>query len=99
MPVYEYDCADCGGFTALRAISERDAPQPCSRCALPARRLIRTAPVFPGLAAAVRRAYAVNERAAHEPRRVSAAANPAHDSRPTEPAVRATCGRPWMIGH
>lgn len=26
MPIYEYDCATCGDFTALRPMAEREAP-------------------------------------------------------------------------
>ena len=33
MPLYEYDCAECGTrFDALRAMSEADAPIACPRC-------------------------------------------------------------------
>lgn len=32
MPVYDYECADCGTFEANRRIAERDEPAACPRC-------------------------------------------------------------------
>ena len=46
MPVYDYLCAECGPFTALRPMSEFQAPLPCGVCGVLARRAILTAPAF-----------------------------------------------------
>ena len=72
MPIYEYDCPSCGGFTALRPMSEYRESQSCPSCGAPAPRAILSAPGLPLLGAAARRAHAVNEQSAHEPRLVSA---------------------------
>lgn len=68
MPVYEYECRICGGFTALRPMSEYREPQPCPDCAAPAPRVLRTAPAFGAMPAATRAAHATNERSADSPR-------------------------------
>jgi putative FmdB family regulatory protein len=47
MPNYDYECADCGPFSAARPMAEFDWPQPCPDCALPAPRLL-TAPALAG---------------------------------------------------
>ncbi len=73
MPVYEYDCPDCGDFTALRTLAEFREPEPCPICGTPAPRVLLSAPGLPVLSSAVRRKHAINERSAHEPRHSSAA--------------------------
>lgn len=41
MPVYEYQCDECGlRFDKLRKMSESDAPQPCLECGVNARKLV-----------------------------------------------------------
>lgn len=67
MPLYEYDCAACGDFTALRPMAEYREPQPCPDCGQPAPRALFTAPSLPILGSAARTAHARNERSAHEP--------------------------------
>jgi putative FmdB family regulatory protein len=103
MPVYEYTCASCGDFTAMRPMRERDRPQACPGCAAPATRLILTAPASHVGDGGARKAQARNERAAHEPRRHPAGAGTEGVAAQREPAgpkyKRAGCGRPWMIGH
>lgn len=108
MPIYEYECENCGEFTALRAIAERDRPQSCPRCDAASARCIRTPPAFAGVPVALRHAHAVNERAAHEPRRISTSeASTAARGRSRagagsggeRPLCSSAHGRPWMIGH
>ena len=70
MPVYEYLCADCGPFVAIRPMAEFQQPQPCEECRKAAPRVLLTAPTMSGLDAARRRAGAVNERSANAPERV-----------------------------
>ena len=67
MPVYDYLCGECGPFTALRPMSEFQAPQPCAACGTPARRAILTAPAFAAMDGGQRRAHATNERSANAP--------------------------------
>jgi putative FmdB family regulatory protein len=68
VPVYEYACAGCGDFTALRPMAAYREPQPCPGCGVPAPRVLLTAPACASMPAAERRAHAVNERSAHAPR-------------------------------
>lgn len=71
MPVYEYECGDCGAFTALRPMAEFEAPCPCPDCGEVAPRVMLTAPAISAMSRSSRLAHAANERSAHEPRRSS----------------------------
>ncbi len=113
MPVYEYACEDCGGFTAVRPMAEHRAPQPCPGCGVPAPRALLTAPAFSALPAATRQAHATNERSAHAPKTAAEyAAGKRHGpgcgccGTGKSNAVKAPDGskifpakRPWMISH
>jgi putative FmdB family regulatory protein len=68
MPTYEYECARHGAFEALRSMSEARAPQSCPDCGVLAPRVVLTAAAFAAMPAANRKAHAVNERSAHEPK-------------------------------
>jgi putative FmdB family regulatory protein len=48
MPVYDYDCADCGVFEAVRRIAERDNATACTQCGAPAARVAIAAPSVGG---------------------------------------------------
>jgi putative FmdB family regulatory protein len=67
MPIYEYQCADCGSFTASRAMAEYQAPHACPECAQPSARVMLTAPAYAGMSSVTRTAHAINEKAKHEP--------------------------------
>ncbi|MCK0198525.1 zinc ribbon domain-containing protein [Ancylobacter sp. 6x-1] len=67
MPVYEYLCDTCGDFTALRPMSEYQAPQPCPDCGASAPRVLLTAPHFSAMSRASFTAHATNEQARHAP--------------------------------
>lgn len=47
MPLYDYQCKDCGEFRALRPMSEADAKQPCPVCGTASARMI-SAPFLSG---------------------------------------------------
>jgi putative FmdB family regulatory protein len=112
VPTYDYDCACCGSFEALRPMSLRDAPFACPACDSPAPRVI-SAPRLATMDASQRRAMSVNERAAHEPKSSGAYARLKHPpgcgccapgrSRGTlvMPNGNKTFvdKRPWMISH
>ena len=68
MPIYEYECKDCGGFSVQRKMAERNNSQSCPHCEQEASRVMLTAPAFAGMPALSRVAHATNERAAHEPK-------------------------------
>jgi putative FmdB family regulatory protein len=108
MPAYEYDCAQCGGFTAIRPMSASGDPQTCPGCGEMAPRAILTAPAFAGMPAASRIAHATNERARHEPKQSSKhGAGCGCCSGARKPAAAAAADgvksfpskRPWMISH
>ena len=48
MPTYEYDCANCGPFSAVRKISEYREPGACPQCAGLAPRAHFTSPASSG---------------------------------------------------
>ena len=109
MPVYDYLCRTCGPFSAVRPMSEYQAPQPCGQCGVPAARALLTVPNFGAMDAGKRHAAAVNERSANAPRRSSQ--HPAScgccgprgkrlaADAPPKPVMQAPSKRPWMIGH
>jgi putative FmdB family regulatory protein len=48
MPVYDYECAECGAFEAVRRIAERDEPAACPQCNAIAARVTIGAPSVGG---------------------------------------------------
>lgn len=67
MPTYDYACPACGGFEALRTLSQRDEPAACPDCGTASPRVLSAAPRLAWLDVTTRRAMDVNERARHEP--------------------------------
>lgn len=68
MPTYDYECAQCGGFDAIRSVGQRDVAAHCPVCASASPRVWAAAPRLALLAGDTRRAMDVNERARHEPK-------------------------------
>ncbi len=62
MPVYDYECTDCGAFETVRHIAERDDPAECPRCGEIAGRVTVGAPSF-GKAQVVLPVYLLRARA------------------------------------
>jgi putative FmdB family regulatory protein len=80
MPLYDYQCEECGSFTAIRKMSESDLEMECPGCGTSSARVI-TAPQLAILGKAQRSAYERNEKSAHEPkiaRRSSCGCNGTH---------------------
>ncbi len=108
MPIYDYDCPECGPFTAFRDMADYAKPTKCDDCGASAPRAMLNAPAIAGMDAGLRRGLAINERSRHEPRR-SASAHPSGCgccSTATRPAAAAAGAaksfvgrRPWMISH
>ncbi len=104
MPVYDYLCADCGPFSALRPMSAYASPAPCG-CGAEAPRALLTAPTFAGMDTGARRAHATNERSANAPlqsRKHPASCGCCRPTKRTAEAVGAKsfpAARPWMISH
>ena len=115
MPIYEYDCPDCGDFTALRPMAERDQPCACPVCGEEGARVILSAPGLSALPGERRRAHERNERAQHAPQTLeqyrAGRKHPAGCSccGPSKPVARSKANphglkaspsaRPWMISH
>jgi putative FmdB family regulatory protein len=68
MPVYDYHCPSCGGFDALKSLSERHMPCACPDCGSPSPRVLTHAPRLSCTTAYERRAHDINERSQHAPR-------------------------------
>lgn len=68
MPTYDYHCADCGGFDALRSVSQRNEPAACPACGAASPRVFASAPHLACVSPEQRRAHETNERARHAPR-------------------------------
>lgn len=108
MPLYEYNCEECGPFTELRRMSECDMPAACPICSDPASRMI-SVPRLAIMDKNNRTAWERNERSAHEPRRLKAGQGHDHGSHDhkgahhhdhgTHKQKHSHAGRPWMLGH
>ena len=113
MPTYDYACAGCGAFEALRALAARNEPAPCPHCRQPAGRVLSGAAQLALVDSGTRRAIETNELARNVPKKSSEWAHKAH------PAGCGCCStfkrgatvtspsgnkafpskRPWMISH
>ena len=111
MPLYEYQCAECGVFSAIKPMSHAAEPCTCPACGAHSARKI-SAPFLAGMPAPQRQAWERNEKSAHEPAiaRKSACGchgahtcrTPANDAVATAPRVQQSTRpnqRPWMLGH
>jgi putative FmdB family regulatory protein len=112
MPVYEYQCEDCGDFSEFRVIAERNDPALCPTCGGPAPRSI-SAPFLAVMSPLQRMAASRNERSRHEPqvgsgRPCCATGGCSHTRKKAakkegeKPALQASkkkYRRPWMLGH
>ena len=67
MPMYEYECASCGVFTALRSMRASQDPVACDTCGAPSQRIM-SAPRLAILGKFQREAHERNEQSAHAPR-------------------------------
>ncbi len=67
MPLYEYECSDCGVFSALGRISTSQEPAACPTCSAVSERII-SAPQLAILGKPQRAAHERNEKSAHAPR-------------------------------
>jgi putative FmdB family regulatory protein len=86
MPLYEYQCEDCGMFEEWRSLSEVDLPFHCPTCQRPGKRIFSPPTVLSG-----------SFRLKHEnpePQLIQ------RNLEPKQQRVKShTGGRPWMISH
>jgi putative FmdB family regulatory protein len=66
MPLYDYQCRRCGPFREWRRMSDYAKAVECPECRRPAARSVATPTL--GMDAGLRKAHAINEKSAHEPR-------------------------------
>ena len=105
MPIYDYQCADCGTFEVMRQMAQRDAPLPCPSCGAAVNRVLLAAPSLADMPDARRLAMATNERAQHEPHLSSSHRHHAGcgcgraRSSDVSTTKSFTNKRPWMISH
>ena len=59
MPIYDFECADCGPFVVMRRIADRDAACHCPDCGNEGTRVV-TAPSLALMGSASRAAHATN---------------------------------------
>jgi len=108
MPLYEFNCDECGPFTELRRVSECDMPAECPVCNHEASRMI-SVPRLAIMEKNNRTAWERNEKSAHEPRRAKKTADDhhhhhghdhkhGHQHRHGHKHAHGG-GRPWMLGH
>ncbi|MEL6887405.1 MAG: zinc ribbon domain-containing protein [Pseudomonadota bacterium] len=109
MPLYDYQCHDCGPFTAFAALRHFADPCDCPGCAAPAPRVLLNAPRLAVMGGGTRRAHETNERSADAPKRSSHGPNcgccSGSSTRPSKTLHHADGSksfptkRPWMISH
>lgn len=113
MPLYDFECRDCGDFSEFRTIADRDELMTCPVCGRPAARIV-TAPNLALMTPLNRMAAVRNERSRHEPRvgmKTSCCSGGSCSHKRTKsklqkdgdkPALRGSRKknrRPWMLGH
>lgn len=112
MPRYNYHCADHGEFMDWRPMSEASEPTSCPTCGSEAARAL-SVPSLAIMSPTNRKAHAVNERSADQPRVETRSAEKgrhghrhagqggqcSHGGHGHKPGHRHGPSRPWMIGH
>jgi putative FmdB family regulatory protein len=89
MPLYEYDCLDCGPFDLWRSMAESSAAAPCKQCGAPAARVLSAVALGRGRG---------RPRPTVEPHLVKRNFDPPPAAKPSGGPAHAH-DRPWMIGH
>lgn len=69
MPVYEYECQDCGPFEALQPMAKFNEPCECPDCNKASPRGFFSAPNVSLVTSATRHAHTTNERSADTPKK------------------------------
>lgn len=112
MPLYEYECEECGVFTALRSMRDSSLPAHCDVCGATSPRIL-SAPKLAIMDKTTRSAHERNEKSAHAPdvrKRSSCGCTGAHTCKTTTKVNPDTgksalqmqtkkTARPWMLAH
>lgn len=101
MPIYDFECPNCGVFDKLLKINERNSTQYCVKCGSSSDRVILNASKLLEMPVARRLAMETNERASHEPRIRShgVGCSCCSSNNKSQSARTFTNKRPWMISH
>lgn len=107
MPIYEYECEDCGIFKSMAPMSAYKDPCACTECGKTSPRVLNSVPFLSTLDAGVRNAHNVNERASDAPKKRSTHGPVGKNNvQPRRKSVQTASGsksfpgaRPWMISH
>lgn len=107
MPVYEYECEDCGIFQSIAPMSASADPCSCTECGKISPRVILSVPFVSTLDPGVRRAHGVNERSSDGPKKLSSHGPVGKNgAKPNRKALHRPDGsksfpsaRPWMLSH
>ncbi len=94
MPLYEFECANCGPFDVWRLMRELRNPVECPHCHSAARRVF-TPPNLVRTSQPVRKARYLEEKSAHEPD-VVVKQTGGPDASARKPIVSR---HPWAVGH
>ena len=88
MPLYDYECANCGPFDVWRKMAEVSTPLSCPDCGVTAARIFTAPNISLNTGSFSRVSKSI------EPRLVK------RQAEPTTPVAQSPKGgRPWMIGH
>lgn len=114
MPLYEYDCEDCGVFSAMNSMSAAHEAKCCPDCGAESHRIL-SAPKLAIMSNTQRVAHERNEKAANEPmtRRSSCGCSGNHTCGSNSKSGQSTekksangfqmqtkkTARPWMLAH
>ena len=92
MPLYEYNCRDCGDFEILRSLSQYNAPMLCPQCNVLAVKILSV----PNINLNSGSFSAIDKINSAEPRLVKQ-----KKLEPTKPRYQSTnnSSRPWMVSH
>lgn len=112
MPVYDYECEECGVFTAFRSMSLSATPCDCPECDVSSRRVFLSAPNSALMDTSRRTAFATNERSADSPKNTrsghghgpgcsccSGTKKPSRTLHRPDGSKTFPSARPWMISH
>lgn len=108
MPVYEFECRDCGPFTELRRLDRSSLPANCPACGELSPKVFSVINLR-AMRPENRTAHERNERSAHAPHVCGSGCSHGHAKpkprakKPSDkPALQYSTkpnSRPWMLGH
>jgi len=106
MPVYEYNCEECGPFTKLRGLDQSSHPANCPECGASSPNIFSVIHLR-AMRPENRIAWERNERSAHAPHVCGSGCShdrvkPKNRISGDKPAMQASTkrnSRPWMLGH